>query len=246
MQAKPLIILTMRRTGGTGLASFLGSLTPRWRFVHEPFNRDRIFGDITRAFDDGADRATLRAALHDVLTETLGIKHCFDNVPHQVTRALIEQAAEYGYRFLLYTRRDNARRLLSLFTAQATGAWGSVQASEIYPRLRRGELQAKPIKLETVRRVAVADFTNLGRVMTTLRGLGIRHEWLLFEELYFGDIPIEVQARELSGRLGFDLPENDPRLRNFSRGEGQNTQSVTDLVPNYAEAKAILEEVFDG
>ena len=41
---RPFIIWTLRRTGGTILAAHIGVKH------HEPFNKDRIFGDVSKAW----------------------------------------------------------------------------------------------------------------------------------------------------------------------------------------------------
>ncbi len=245
MQDKPLIILTMRRTGGTALAGFLGSLSDKREITHEPFNLDRKFGHVTRRFNKTGDRQQMIADMREVLEENRSIKHCFDNVPHQITRVLIDSAVDAGYRFLLFTRKDRARRILSLATAQATGAWGSKQANDIYPRIQAGELTVAPIDLEIVRKQAFHELIGIGRVVTQLRENHIAHEWLLFEDLYGGTPPIETQAMQLATRLGFDISPDDPRLQRFGGTGGQNSVSIAEHVPNYDEAQRLLKKIFD-
>ncbi|HBS50774.1 MAG TPA: hypothetical protein DEA05_12150 [Rhodobacteraceae bacterium] len=243
MAEKPILILTLRRTGGTSLAQFLANLPGSGPFKHEPFNVDRPFGQVHSAFRETQDRTALDRDIAEVMRDHPNVKHCIDNTPYRLSTGLIDFARDAGYRFLVLTRRDNARRLLSLAVAQSTGAWGSRQAAKVYPAIRSGEIKPAPIDIPGLARIMRNDFHNLGVVMTHLRNNRISHEWIVFEDFYGGEAPVEVQARELAGRFGFDIGPDHPLLDTFGKSGGQGTETITGFIPNIDEARAALAEM---
>lgn len=246
MTEKPWLILTLRRTGGTSLTGFLSSVSRFPTIEHEPFNVDRRFGAITTAFRGDGDVAAMEAAVGDAVADNPNIKHCIEIIPPEITRALIERAAAQDYRVMVLTRRDEARRIASLLLALATGAWGPREAAKIYPKIRAGELVPEAIDLKKVRARVSTDFFALGRTLAMLRNRRIDHDWLVFEELYFGDTPIESQARAIAARLGIEVAEDDARLAEFSAREGQKSAEIAAFVPGYEEAVTMLEKLCVG
>ncbi len=243
MTEKPWIILTLRRTGGTSLTSFLSQISGFPSLEHEPFNVDRTLGGITRAFRENGDVAAMEGAVAAALEERPNIKHCVEIIPPEITRALIETCQARGYHFMVLTRRDEARRIASLLLAQTTGAWGPAAAARIYPRIISGEVTPDPIDPKKVRARVTTDFAALGRMLSMLRNRHIDPDWLVFEELYFGDTPIEDQARAIAARLGLDIAADDERLKAFASGGGQKSASIAGHVQGYEEAVKLLAEL---
>lgn len=83
----------------------------------------------------------------------------------------------------------------------------------------------------------------MGRTLSLLRNRQIDYQWLLFEELYFGETPVEDQARALAGHLGIEIAADDPRLAAFSQRDGQKSESIAQYVEGYDEAVTLLEEL---
>lgn len=246
MTHRPVLLLTLRRTGGTTLANFLSGLTDQWAMAHEPFNRGRKFGEITRQYDANGDHAALRADIAGALQDRPGIKHCIDNLPYAVTAALIAEAEAAGYAFLVLTRKDIVARQMSLMIAQATGAWGKRSAQEIYPEIRAGDRPVKPIDLKDVRKQTVHEITITGRLLLALRYQQIPHEWVVYEEFYAPDRPVESRAQALAARLGHSIGADHPSLQAFTRSSSQKSASISDLIPNADEARAMIEAVQNG
>ena len=243
MSETPWIILTLRRTGGTSLTTFLAEISSYPTVGHEPFNVDRIYGQITRDFQSTGDVEAMEEGISDALSTLPNIKHCVEIIPLEQTRALIDEAQKRGYRFMVLTRRDEARRLASLFLAVATGAWGPEHAAKIYPKIMSGEIEPTPIDLKNVRHRVRTDFFSIGRTLSLLRNREIDYDWHLFEELYFGDTPIEEQARSIATTLGVDIAPDDARLSKFSQNEGQKSGNIAPYVKNYDEAVAELRKL---
>lgn len=237
---RPYIILTFRRTGGTSLMSFMAQVSAFGMAPHEPFNNERVWGHITRAFKETGDVAAMEAAVRDGLKDTPNIKHCFEIIPQEITRFLIEETQRLGYRTYLLTRRDEPGRIASLFTAMSTGAWGPEQAAEIYPRVISGKTVPKPVDPKQMRRRMMQDARHLGQVLAMLRHRRVDYDWLVFEELYKGETPVEDQARAIARDLGAEIGPDDPRLRLFTRG-GQGSGQVADRIKGLKQGRALCE-----
>ena len=243
MSERPYLILTLRRTGGTSLMSFLARVSSFPPLQHEPLNADRVWGPLTKAFRKTGDAAALEAALAQRLERRPNIKHCFEFLPYRITLALIEACAARDYAIFLLTRRDEASRLRSLVVAQATGAWGTQQAAEIYPRILAGEKSLAAVDLEAVRKRAAADAAALGMVLRFLRHRRIAHDWLLFEEIYARDGGIEARACEIATRIGLAVAADDPRLEAFAERAGQGSADILPFLPNADALGALVEEL---
>lgn len=243
MSERPYLILTLRRTGGTSVMTFLSRISGFPGLQHEPFNQGRVWGRLTEAFQKTGDTGALERRLARVLAPRPNIKHCFEFLPARLTLALIEACVARDYAVLLLTRRDEAGRLRSLFLAKATGAWGPPQAAEIYPRIRAGEMTLAPVDLAVVRRRAAEDAAALGQVLRFLRHRRIPHEWLLFEELYAPDDGLRDRARAIAAGIGLTIAADDPRLDVFAGQSGQGSGDILPFLPNAAALQALLQRL---
>ncbi len=247
MPERPWLILTLRRTGGTSLTAFLAGISPFPTVQHEPFNIDRVFGQVTRAFRDHRDaqalRAGIAAALGDDPARLPNIKHCLDVVPPALTAELIRACAARGYAVLLYTRGDEAGRLRSLFLALSTGAWGGAEAQRIYPEIRAGRIQPRPIDPDQVRRRLTEDRDRLARVIRQLEQDGIAHSRRRFEDIYGPGRSAPDEARRLAAELGSDVAPDAPALRWFDASQKQGSESIAEHVPGYPQAVALLDKL---
>lgn len=243
MSEKPWLILTLRRTGGTSLTTFLAETSQFPAVEHEPFNVDRVFGKITQDFQKTSDIDAMQKAVADVVKGHPNIKHCVEIIPLELTRALIDECVAQGYGFIVLTRKNEARRVLSLLLAISTGAWGPKAAAEIYPKILAGTQQAQPIDPQVARNRVRQDYFAIGRTLSLLRHRQINYQWLIFEELYFGDTSIEEQARAVAADLGIDIAPDDARLTAFSQRDGQKSESIAHLVEGYDETAKILEKM---
>lgn len=243
MAERPHLILTLRRTGGTSLMSFLARVSSFPGLQHEPFNPDRVWGRLTRDFRRSGDVAALERGLAERLEPRPNIKHCFEFLPHPVTRALIEACAARDYAVFLLTRRDEARRLRSLFLAEATGVWGPDEAEGVYPRVLSGEMTLPPVDLRAVRGRAAQDAAALGMVLRFLRHRRIPHDWLLFEEIYADDGETRTRARAIAASFGVTVAADDARLDAFVGQSGQDSAAVFDRLPNAGAVTALLEDI---
>jgi hypothetical protein len=237
------LTLTLRRTGGTSLQSFLAQVSPFKSVEHEPFNEGRLWGHVVSQFQEDNDLVALEARIDSLLSQKVNIKHCIEVVPPQVTRLLINCAKKHGYFFIVLTRRNSIRRLRSLFLASATGAWGPEQEARRYAAIRSGELKLQAIDLDQVRRQYWSDQQALGRIVSQLRYLNIDYEWLVYEEVYQGELPVSAHAARLVDRIGLDLAGETQSLNKLNARGKQSSQSIEDCVPNYAAMMKTLQEI---
>lgn len=243
MQERPYLILTLRRTGGTSLMSLMGQLSSFPALQHEPLNKRRIWGEITRDFLANRDVGAMMAGLSKGLEPRPNIKHCFEMVPAEITHALIKLCEERGYRIFTLLRRDDVSRLRSLFLAMATGAWGDMQAAEIYPKILSGEHLLEPVDLKQVRHSYGHDQQRLKQMRALIARDGICVEDLVFEDLYARDGAIGVRVCQVLRSLGIDLTADDPRITAFASATGQGSAKVFDFLPNATEFSALLDEL---
>src|SRR4051812_20631343 len=90
---RPILILTLRRTGGTNLAGVLFGANQIAKSRHEPFNQDREFGATTASFRAEGDIDRLRSRIAQVLAGPINIKHAVDTVAHPITRVLVDEVS---------------------------------------------------------------------------------------------------------------------------------------------------------
>lgn len=244
MTEKPFLILTLRRTGGTSLMSFLTRISAFPSVQHEPLNPERLWGGTTRDFIQSRDFGALATGLTSRMAPRPNIKHCVELVPPAVTRALVEAAAARDYGIFVLTRADEAARQFSLAVAVATGAWGPREAAKAYPEIQAGALVPKPLDAAGLARRARLDAAALGQTLALLRNRRLAHDWLVFEELYKGETPVQDQARRLAAGLGIAVGPDDPRLAAFAERDGQGTAAIEPWLAGVAEFRAALAAEF--
>ncbi|MBY6006631.1 hypothetical protein KUV62_22090 [Salipiger bermudensis] len=241
----PYIIWAMRRTGGTTLAALLSSLSEHPNVEHEPFNQGRVFGAVTAAWREGRNRRRLRADIAAALEKRPVIKHCYEIMPPELNRTLMEVATELGYRHIVLDRRAESDRILSLELARITGAWGGKDAKRIYGRIAAGEQELAPVEVGS----AVAHLHECRRHREALERLLAASRQTPFV-VYFEDIYSDpAQGRQRVGRLlaflGIDPaehPDYEARLTDALLNRGQNSARILSSVPNISEARTALAE----
>lgn len=210
---------------------------------HEPFNPDRTWGRINARLKKTGDEDEMRAAVQAVVAQRYNIKHCVEVVDMRLTRALIDACQEHGYCFFVLTRREEPRRLRSLFLAEITGAWGPTDAAEKYPPILSGAVKLPPVRNGYVRRQVANDTRALGQTLVLLRNRQVAYEWIVFEDFYFGPRPAAEQAIEIAAVLGREIGANDPTLGVLGEKGAQNSDGIERLVPNYASMMRLLNEL---
>lgn len=243
MNEQPWLILTLRRTGGTSLTTFLSSTSKFATVQHEPFNSDRIFGEVSTRAQRARSSEDLENDIADLLVGRPNMKHCFEVVPLAVTQALINVCVREDYRIMFLTREKESSRILSLAMAMSTGAWGPEEAEQIYPQIMSGELEPKTISIDTIRNRINTDYSTLGKVITMLRNRKVDYDWYTFEEIYFGDVPVEELALEIASKHGVVIESDDPRLEAFSQQSGQRSSTIKPFIPGLEKIEALAKNL---
>jgi hypothetical protein len=241
----PYVIWTMRRTGGTTLATLLSDLSEHNGIEHEPFNRDRIFGHVSEAFRQTDDDAQLRTDLKDIFAKKPVIKHCYELVPPAFNKTLFDVTSSLGYQHIILDRRNEADRIISLELARITGAWGGDAAKKLYPAIEAGEVMLEPLDVELAlrqmnmchkRRLMLAEMTADAQPAPFV--------------VYFEDVYNDPQrGRELISQLLAFLgihPEDHvdyaARVDDALLKRGQNSARILQAVPNASAAEKSLRE----
>lgn len=189
--AKPHILWTMRRSGGTTLAMLLADASGRPQ-IHEPFTPGRPYAHVADAYEAGR-QDEYSEGLTDFLAQGLVIRHCFDVRPMEFSRDLA-LAMQDRYQHVVLLRRDEAKRLLSLATAVQTGAW---RYDDDKPQLER------PVKLPIgrFRREAKRCRRRLEELKKLFAERQISHHVVYFEDMYQGER--ESRVAHLEGVFAF-------------------------------------------
>ncbi len=194
---RPILILTLRRTGGTNLTAGLVARSPWKGATHEPFNRQRVFGYVTRAWESNKREKELRASLSAILSEAQNIKHCVELVPAPVTTALLDAAVTADYRFLFLYRENTVARMLSVEFARRSDIWGPKQAQATGATRR---VFGEPLEVDTLiarERLSIARLNGAWRRLEERR---VPAAVLSFEDIY-------AQKREAALRTWLDALE---------------------------------------
>ena len=232
---RPYLLLTQRRTGGTSLADFLSSVSSFTSAQHEPFNRDRQFGDVTTSFLDRGNTESMEAAIRKYLETHPNIKHCYEIIPKPITEKLVSICQEQNYAVLHLTRHNEVERLRSLFLAEATGAWGREQADQLYSRLKQGETRLEPINLKRVAARFQTDRTMRSWVCAYLVANNVDWSELKFEDIYKDKTQTFLRVQEILKPLGLNVDEHHPAFIKFSKYNGQDSERAFDTLPNADE-----------
>ena len=245
MNSFPILILTKRRSGSTTVATFLSRVTPGEAIAHEPFNADRKFGKDLVELSRSGDSVTLGKEVRRIMKSRPSLKHCFDNLPTILTKEVIRAAVHNDYKIVVLTRRDTVARLLSLAIAKSTGAWGSKAAAEIYPEIIAGKRQPAQINLDQIKKLYFDEFYRTGLVLSQLKHSSVQLKWILAEDLFHDKKSTKQKARDLAAWFGCEVAPEDPSLELFSSDRDQRSADMGPYIPNYSEAKALLENFCD-
>ena len=267
--AKPFVIWTLQRTGGTNLARqlfdrsgllesargktqadnpalrWLQGADNQWK-LHEPFNygeQGRLFGRITSDWVAGHDGESLEKATDEICSLHLPMKHCVEMVPLEVSQALADAAVRQGYRHLFLYRREGVNRLLSLHYAKLSGVWGAqFKKEDLKARIFADPLPASEL--------AAHETHCIGRLQALwdyLAGRGTGAYALAFEEIYGTDDPsaAEDALMPLLGHLGLSRGiEDDRRFVAETVGGGeQGTREEYTAFLGTAELEKALDSV---
>lgn len=245
----PYVIWTMRRTGGTTLATLLSLLSEHPRVQHEPFNTDRKFGQVTKDFLESASKRKLRAALLECLAPRPVIKHCYELINPVFNATLMQVTTELGYRHIILDRHNETDRIASLGVAQLTGVWGRDEAQQKYPAIEAGEVAMAPmdanhakhqLQLCHQRRLELAKLTARAKPAPFV---------VYFEDIYSDPQAGRALIERLLAYLGVrpqDFANYDQLVEDALLGRDQKSRRVFQAVPNFEQVCADLDALQKG
>lgn len=237
----------MQRTGGTTLAALLAALSEHPGVEHEPFNAERLFGNVTTNWQQTQNTQKLHADIEAVLEPQPVIKHCYELLPTAVNQCLMHVASAKNYRHIILDRRAETDRILSLELAKLTGAWGGREVSDIYDAIERGEVQLDPINLEHAlqhmavcqqrRRVLYEQFQSTGQTPFVV----------YFEDVYSDptsgrNLILELlKFLQIAPNMHADYEQ---LVQEALLHKGQNSAGIMDAVPNLDEGRQKLDQAW--
>lgn len=237
----PHIIWTMRRTGGTSLATLLQRYSPYPVVDHEPFNAGRAWHPIVEKFKTDAREA--EKMLREALRKRPVIKNCYDMYPAKLHGLLMQLTTEAGYRHIVLDRRNEADRLLSLALAAQTGSWGRKTARAVYAEILDGTRKLEAISeaylLKQMRQAAQCRKWLAG----TMAAAGLTPHVVFFEEMYGSDADGETRVREVFRFLEIPMEPADrfaADLHETLHKKSQGTGDIVPMVPNISKLKTLL------
>jgi hypothetical protein len=249
---KPIIIWTLRRTGGTSLADFLFTSSKFKSIQDEPFNIERVWGDLTYDLKDHLrtpveewNLGLFRERIAVYCNKKHNIKHAIDNTPFLVTKYLLEVSQEVGYKHIVLLRKNQFQRILSLIIAQQT-TWKLGRTPDIvFPKIINGELEMQEISFENISQFFDSSINMIGRLYEELHQNDVEYYSVYFEELYSDKLSKHERLTNATKILDYlNIEQYDPSLldRNIFKSS-ENTQSVYDYISNYDQLKALAKPI---
>lgn len=245
----PYVIWTMRRTGGTTLATLLNLLSEHPGIQHEPFNAERKLGHIYQSFEKTGDVAQLRAALNEGLAHRPVIKHCYELMNNAFNKVLMQVTTALGYRHIVLDRRSETDRVISLALAQLTGAWGGDAAQKLYPAIEAGEVVLGRMDMDHATYQMRLCHTRRKELAAMTKRAAPAPFVVYFEDVYSDPAAGRALVARLLAYLGIrpgNYPQYETLLEDALLRRGQNTARIIPAVPGFEADKARLAAMEAG
>lgn len=240
----PYVIWTMRRTGGTTLATLLSTLSEYTGTQHEPFNQERVFGHIYQGFAQSGDADKLRADLRKCLEKRPLIKHCHELMSHRFNALFLEVTTALGYRHIVLERRNETDRIVSLELAYLTGAWGGQDAKTIYPAIEAGEVTLAPMDIDRALRQMRLCNTRRRELASMITTADLASFVVYFEDVYSDPKAGRALIKRMLAYLDLrpeDHKNYDALVNVALLKSGQNSARILQAVPGAQGGIAQLE-----
>ena len=250
---QPMIIWTLRRTGGTSLASLLFKNSSFKGLQHEPFNQERVWGDVTydwrqqegKALDDIAeyDLSSIQDRIFQYVSSKRNIKHCIDNIPFTITKFLLEASQDVGYKHILLLRKNQLQRILSLLVAQQV-TWKHGYSPDVAAeKIESGEFVMPEIAFGDINRKFIESSQIVGRLYEAFHQNDIPYYRVYFEDLYSSDLGAQERVQNAMRILDYlEIENRDTTIiqeKIFNASE--HTQAIYEHIPNYAQLESLMK-----
>ncbi len=246
----PFIIWTTRRTGGTSLANILKTISG-YEVEHEPFNWDRTFGFIAKKFHNDQNFDDLQTAVNEYcINKKICIKHCYEICGDSLNDSLIKVLAKSNYKHLFLLRKNELERLISLYLAQQTSAWGKQGSDEIYQKYLLKQKKLNELNIQEM----VIHSKYCQKIIPSLQqkmlDSNISFIELYYENLYSGTyIERKEYLLKICQHLQIDteiVAQNLSNLRYWLMDAKQESNSLYHLIPNYSEIRRTFAELYSS
>ena len=245
--SKPFFIWTMQRTGGTSFANLLIEMSEYPQVLHEPFNKERTFGNVTKKFHEGDD---ITKDLDAIFKSKSNIKHCYElnQIGKEFNAQILDAVARADYKHIFLSREDEILRLTSCFLAIQTGVWGARKMHK-YEDIISGKSFLKPFDIDAVIKHYLLCKDSTAYIKTILNEKNISYRTITFEDLYTGSKEARLKhIHQIFEFIEFDSKtiqayseETDKRIFHSS----QQSASIYQYIPNYKETKRELEKIIN-
>lgn len=238
----------MRRTGGTTFASLLGRISSHTPIQHEPFNHNRLYGEVVKDWTKGFDIDRMRSQISVILQNRPVIKHCYEIAPLPLNILLLQESLRLGYHTIMLHREAEVDRQFSLEIAKLTGAWGADLARCIFEEIRTGA-RPKPV-LPIFSSVAHILDCHVRRVWleNMLKSLSVSYSEVLFEDLFsekaHGVRTVNAVLAQL-GHADSRIAELVDDVEMSVTSNGQDTQRINYLVENAVTWRHQMQSIWD-
>ena len=241
--SKPFFIWTMQRTGGSSFAGLLMTISEYPHIVHEPFNTGRIYDYITEKYKHGENITT---DLDNIFQDKPNIKHCYELFDKTYNALIMDASIASGYQHIFLCRRDETSRILSRFLAMQTGVWGPKEVDR-YQEVISGKFALQPFDTDAMLSHYKHCKEMTEYIQHKLEEKQIQYKVVNFEDLYVGNRNDRLKkVYEIFQFLEFDsdtpsrfADEIEKRIFHAA----QNSHDIVRYVPNYIEAKNILDNI---
>ncbi len=248
--SKPFFIWTMRRTGGTSLTDLLMQISEHKTIEHEPFNLDRIFGYIMQEFRtqvQSGDTSKMSFILNRAFSVKPLIKHCYEIIDADFNELLVENLKDKEYKHIFLLRKDEVSRILSLFLAYQTNIWGKHGSEQIYDMIHSGKKVLEPFDMDHIRKEEETAISQTQMVKSLLERESVPYKAVYFEDFFTGKKQTRLDnLYALFGYLEFDkktIQSHKKMIDHILFGRSQKSHSILKYVPNYKEAKVLLNNL---
>ncbi len=243
----PFIVWTLRRTGGTTLNNLLLDASPFTVGLHEPFNHDREFGWVSKAYGETENLDELRQNVGSVLDAFPLFKTAFEMQAIAINKTILLEATARGYRHIILDRKAEVDRLLSLELARVTGGWGKLDAERIYSEYTSGSATMDSFDIEwLVDHLAYCRKMRLSLQQIMIEA-GVTPKVVYFEDIYLNHAAGRAIIDDLVAFVGLQPDEIEGYAQTVSDAltyMGQNSARMMDLVPNITVARDRLNEAY--
>ena len=230
------IIWTLRRTGGTNFTQWITKLSNLKATEHEPFNRDRLYGYVTKNFLESKNTNTAKEEIKKILKTPQVIKHCVETVPKGISESLAEVSTELGYKHLFLYRKNSKYRLLSLHFAKQTGIWGPNLKNKSKEKITENIIK-EPIPINNLINREKKDREILKYTFEYIQNLNNKKnvKCITFEGLY--EIELQDTVKKIKEILEFlsislEKKEIENHIKEMRKKGNQKTRHLYDKFPN--------------